>query len=400
MSTAKINPSQAASLALNTITNQIRLPSSMPAEHCQQAVAGLEPIVTANFAMVVDASNDQIDEFNALIDELEARDDELLAQAKVVAELRNQLVSAASQSDAEKAELVAKAEDLDGQLFELKRAAMTLQNKVEAAKVSARANEKELIELRAMDPASLKRRIKDKDKLLEEQRKAIAKHKSNEAAYRKDILDVEAKKAELIRSIRMQDEELDRRAAAIAELESYRHVKTIWFQHLNRTFYGADGVGWNVYVVDYGLKSKTSYLVNDLDWKIHAMRQDGGGCAVMISQWLNVVYPMPWGDKAPTEMTEAINGFMLEALEKSHAHLLPRAEWAKTVSIHELGLSARITNLLEAAGFLTLYKVMSHQGGQLNNIKGLGEKLVGQVVYACELAVKAWEGEQHTEVAA
>lgn len=178
-----------------------------------------------------------------------------------------------------------------------------------------------------------------------------------------------------------------------AELEQNRDVKATWYRYFNQTFYGEDGVGWNVYVVDHGLRSTMSYLVNDLNWKIHAMRQDGGGCVVMIGQWLNVVYAKPWGDKAPKEMTETINAFMLEVLEKSHPHLQARAEWAQTVSIHELGLSSRIINLLEGAELDTLYKVMSHQGGKLDNIKGLGEKLVGQVIYACELAVKAWEQE-------
>ena len=88
----------------------------------------------------------------------------------------------------------------------------------------------------------------------------------------------------------------------------------------------------------------------------------------MIGQWLNVVYAKPWGDKAPKEMTETINAFMLEVLAKSHPHLQARAEWAQTVSIHELGLSARIITLLEGAELDTLYKEMSHQGGKLDNV--------------------------------
>ena len=43
----KINPSQAASLALNTITSQIRLLADMPADSCKMAVAGLEPLTLA-----------------------------------------------------------------------------------------------------------------------------------------------------------------------------------------------------------------------------------------------------------------------------------------------------------------------------------------------------------------
>lgn len=389
----KINPSQAANMALNTITSQIRLLADMPAENCKMAVAGLEPIVNANFAMVMDACNEQVDEYNALIDIVEARDGELSTSEAARASLRDQLADAGRLADEQQAGLRLQFEELETQLFNTQREANSACSKLEASKVTVRQLERELKELKAMDPAGMKRRIKEKNDLLEQQRAAIAKHKSNEATYRKEVLGLELRLKEVISACNSQDAELNRRAEAIAELEQNRDVKAIWFRYFNQTFYGADGIGWNVYVVDHGLRSSLSYLVNDLNWKVHAMRQDGGGCAVMIGQWLNVVYPKPWGDKAPKEMTEAINAFMLEALEKSHPHLQARAEWAQTVSIHELGLSSRIINLLEGAELDTLYKVMSHQGGKLDNIKGFGEKLVGQVIYACELAVKVWEQE-------
>ncbi|MFB2830615.1 hypothetical protein ACE1BS_13550 [Aeromonas jandaei] len=72
--TTELNPSEATSLALNTITNQIRLLADMPAEHCKQAVAGLEPIVTANLTMISESANAHIDQFNYAISLLEDRD--------------------------------------------------------------------------------------------------------------------------------------------------------------------------------------------------------------------------------------------------------------------------------------------------------------------------------------
>lgn len=389
----KINPSQAANLALNTITSQIRLLADMPSDTCKMAVAGLEPIVNANFKMVVDACNEQVDEFNALIDELEKRDQELNISGAARASLRDQLADAGRLADEQQAGIRLQVEELESQLFNAQREANSVGSKLEASKVTVRQLEREIKAYKELDPVGMKNRIKEKDKTLEELRAAIAKHKSNEKSYRDQILGLEHRIKEMIGVANSQDAELSRRAEAIAELEQNRDVKATWYRYFNQTFYGDDGIGWNVYVVDHGLRSTMSYLVNDLNWKIHAMRQDGGGCVVMIGQWLNVVYAKPWGDKAPKEMTETINAFMLEVLEKSHPHLQARAEWAQTVSIHELGLSSRIINLLEGAELDTLYKVMSHQGGKLDNIKGLGEKLVGQVIYACELAVKAWEQE-------
>lgn len=137
------------------------------------------------------------------------------------------------------------------------------------------------------------------------------------------------------------------------------------------------------------------------------MKSDGSGCSVMLSQWMNPIYPTPFGAGAPDAMTRDIFAFMQEALEQSHPHLQPRAEWAKTVSIHECGLPPRTIKPLEEAGIDTLYKVLSNQGNKLNKVKGLGEKLVGQIVYASELKVKLWEEqfaasqqpEQHKEAA-
>jgi CBS domain containing-hemolysin-like protein len=79
----------------------------------------------------------------------------------------------------------------------------------------------------------------------------------------------------------------------------------------------------------------------------------------------------------------------------------------KVFYIHECGLPPRTIKPLEEAGIDTLYKVMSHQGNKLDKVKGIGQKLVGQIVYACELKVKLWEeqfaagqhAEQHKEAA-
>ena len=293
------------------------------------------------------------------------------------------------------------------ELYKAQRALNDVQTKYSALQYNARQLERQLADLNAMDPAGMKRRIKEKNELLEEQRTAIAKHKSNEAAYRAEVLKLERRISELLGAINEQDRELERRHTIIMELESARAAKLIWHKHLGKTYKGEDGTLWDVYMVDHGLKSNLPYLINDLNWKLHAMKSDGSGCSVMLSQWMNPIYPTPYGAGAPDEMTQDIFAFMQEALEQSHPHLQPRAEWAKTVSIHECGLPPRTIKPLEEAGIDTLYKVMSHQGNKLDKVKGIGEKLVGQIVYACELKVKLWEEqfaasrqpEQHKEAA-
>ncbi|MFQ2581928.1 hypothetical protein ACK30D_02065 [Aeromonas caviae] len=402
-----LNPSEATSLALNTLTSQISNILLMPDGPAKAAIVGFETLLNANLTMISEAANAHIDEFNTLIGELEGRDGELFTQTALVSELRQQVAEAEQRIVAARQEGAAGLEAMDAELYKLQRTLNDVQTKYSALQYSARQLERQLTDLNAMDPAGMKRRIKEKNELLEEQRTAIAKHKSNEAAYRAEVLKLERRISELLGVINDQDRELERRHTVIMELESARAAKLVWHKHLANTYKGEDGMLWNVYLVDHGLKSNLPYLINDLNWKLHAMKSDGSGCSVMLSQWMNPIYPTPYGAGVPDEMTRDIFAFMQEALEQSHPHLQPRTEWAKTVSIHECGLPPRTIKPLEEAGIDTLYKVMSHQGNKLDKVKGIGQKLVGQIVYACELKVKLWEEqfaaskqeEQHQEAA-
>lgn len=402
-----LNPSEATSLALNTLTSQIRNILLMPDGPAKAAIGSFETLLNANLTMISEAANAHIDEFNTLIGELEGRDGELLTQAALVSQLRQQVAEAEQRIAAARQEGAAELEAMADELYKAQRILNDVQTKYGALQYATRQLERQLADLNAMDPAGMKRRIKEKNELLEEQRTAIAKHKSNEASYRAEVLKLGRRISELLSAINEQDRELERRHTVIMELESARAAKLIWHKHLGKTYKGEDGTLWDVYMVDHGLKSNLPYLINDLSWKLHAMKSDGSGCSVMLSQWMNPIYPAPYGYGAPDAMTQDIFAFMQEALEQSHPHLQPRTEWAKTVSIHECGLPPRTIKPLEEAGIDTLYKVMSHQGNKLDKVKGIGAKLVGQIVYACELKVKLWEEqfaaskqeEQHQEAA-
>lgn len=402
-----LNPSEATSLALHTLTSQIRNILLMPDSPAKAAIGGFETLLTANLTMISEAANAHIDEFNTLIGELEGRDGELLTQAALVSELRQQVAEAEQRIVAARQESAAELEAKAGELYKAQRALNEIEAKFSALQFTSRQTDRQLADLKTMDPAGMKRRIKEKNDQLELQRTAIAKHKSNEAAYRAEVLKLERRIKDLLDVINEQDRELESRHGVIMELESCRDAKLVWFKHLAKTYKGEDGTLWNVYLVDHGLQSNLPYLINDLNWKLHAMKSDGSGCSVMLSQWMNPIYPTPYGAGAPDAMTQDIFAFMQEALEQSHPHLQPRTEWAKTVSIHECGLPPRTIKPLEEAGIDTLYKVMSHQGNKLDKVKGIGQKLVGQIVYACELKVKLWEEqfaaskqeEQHQEAA-
>ena len=149
---------------------------------------------------------------------------------------------------------------------------------------------------------------------------------------------------------------------------------------------------WNIYVVEGGIQSDKSYLLNDLDWKLHAMRSDATGCTVMLSEWLSPVFPGAVAQDIPMEAIRDIHSFMLDALAITHPQLQPRAEWAQTVHISEIGLNAKVQGLLEGAGITDLWKLMVNQSDKLLAIKGIGIKLADQIISAGHAAVR--QGEQ------
>ena len=89
-----LNPSEATSLAMNTLTSQIRNILLMPDGPAKAAIGSFETLLTANLTMISEAANAHINEFNVLVGELEARDSELLTQAILVSELRQQAAEA------------------------------------------------------------------------------------------------------------------------------------------------------------------------------------------------------------------------------------------------------------------------------------------------------------------
>ena len=395
----KIELSQAINLALNTITQQIRMLSDLPADSCKLAVAGLEPIVGANFSMVADAANEQADEMDGLITELESRDNEILKHLSARDTLQAQLDAALASVEAARAESQGRIEELETDIFNIQRTANSFEAKLGAANLTMRRVNAELTELKGMDPVGMKRRIKEKNDLLEKQRSAIAHYKSNEAAYRKDITKLETRLKEMINATVTQDEELANRQQIIDELVIAGDLEKLWGEHLRKHYNDESGQRWNIYLANHGIQTDKPYLLNDLNWKLMAMRQDGLGCIVLVSEWLTPIFPIgDIGREIPMAAINDIHAFMCDAVSKTHPMLMPRAEWAQTVSIHELHLPAKTIPLLEQEGIITLWKVLAYGTDKLGAIKGMGPKTVGQVLNACEMAVKAWEVDWNKQI--
>ncbi|MGL5948765.1 MAG: hypothetical protein ACRCYV_06900 [Aeromonas sp.] len=403
---SKLNPSEATGLAFNTLSSQIQNILCMPDAPAKAAIGGFAGLLEANMQMISEAANDQVDEFNALIDELEARDAALNStqqqltaaradQQRAQEALSQAQAQAAAQAEADCGLLQAEIERLESELLDANRDSAALGVKTSAANLAMRELDQKLKALMALNPESLKRRVKEKNDLLEAQRQVITKHKGQEARYRQELLEKERRMRDLLAAMELQAAELDRRNGIIAEQERAHAAKALWYQHLSNTYRDQDGALWNAYVCDHGIQATAPDIINDLDWKLHAMKSDGTGYTIMISQWLKPVYPAIV-DVLPDDLTDDLITFIHAALEVTHPYLSPRCDWAKGVSIYEIdGLPPRVLRSLEHAGLHSLFDIVSNQGGaRLASLKGVGEKTLAQMLYACQLQVTRWDAEQ------
>ncbi|MFB0774272.1 hypothetical protein [Aeromonas salmonicida] len=389
-----LNPSEATSLALHTLTSQIRNILLMPDGPAKAAIGSFETLLNANLTMISEAANAHIDEFNGLIDQLEARDGELLTQASLVSQLRQQVAEAEMRIAAAQEETTAKLEVAEAAVYAATRKADGAQASLNAANIQIRELERRIKAYKEMDPEGLKRKVTEQRKKLEERLAAITAGKNEISGYRRDNTKLSASVTELTAIISQQQADLDARQQIINDMALFKDVSLLWGKHLRKHYTDEKGVRWNIYVVEGGIQSDKSYLLNDLDWKLHAMRSDATGCTVMLSEWLSPVFPGAVAQDIPMEAIRDIHSFMLDALAITHPQLQPRAEWAQTVHISEIGLNAKVQGLLEGAGITDLWKLMVNQSDKLLAIKGIGIKLADQIISAGQAAVRQWEKDQ------
>ena len=389
-----LNPSEATSLALNTLTSQIRNILLMPDGPAKAAIGSFESLLNANLTMISEAANAHIDEFNTLIGELEGRDGELLTQAALVSQLRQQVAEAEQRIAAAQEETTAKLEVAEAAVYAATRKADGAQASLNAANIQIRELERRIKAYKEMDPEGLKRKVTEQRKKLEERLAAITAGKNEISGYRRDNTKLSASVTELTAIISQQQADLDARQQIINDMALFKDVSLLWGKHLRKHYTDEKGVRWNIYVVEGGIQSDKSYLLNDLDWKLHAMRSDATGCTVMLSEWLSPVFPGAVAQDIPMEAIRDIHSFMLDALAITHPQLQPRAEWAQTVHISEIGLNAKVQGLLEGAGITDLWKLMVNQSDKLLAIKGIGIKLADQIISAGQAAVRQWEKDQ------
>lgn len=91
MTEQRLEPGTAASLALNTLSSQINSIISFATGTTKEMAESLLTLLNSNMQMIVDASNEQVDEINSLIDAVEARDAELISVKQDATRLAKEL---------------------------------------------------------------------------------------------------------------------------------------------------------------------------------------------------------------------------------------------------------------------------------------------------------------------
>lgn len=389
-----LNPSEATSLALNTLTSQIRNIMLMPDGPAKAAIGSFESLLVANMSMIGEAANAHVDQFNGLIDELEARDAELDSQIALVRTLRQQVAEAEDRIIAANESAGVKVEEAERAVYAANRKADGANVSLNTARIQIRELSNSIKAYKAMDPEGLKRKVSEQRKKLDERLAAINAQKNEISGYRRENTRLSSSTDELTAIIKNLQADMDERQNVINDMATFKHISLLWGEHLRKHYPDDKGARWNIYVVEGGIQSDKRYLLNDLDWKLHAMRSDATGCTVMISEWLTPIFPGAIAKEIPMEAIRDIHSFMLDALATSHPHLQPRAEWAQTVHISEIGLNNHLVELLEDADINTLWKLMVNQSDKLLSIKGIGSKLADRIISAGQAVVRQWEKEQ------
>lgn len=387
----KMNASEALSRAHTTLASQIGMIMDMPPNSAKTAIGAFGTLLQANVQMVLECINSDIDDYDKLCDMAEKLDEELLQSQAKRNELLSQIASLKSEQEAEKAALLGQLEEAERAVQDAQNAAAKAEQQRIAANLAQRNAERELKQLKELDPVGLKNKLKAKNVRVDELVSETVALKNDVSHYRHQINQLNSRLTSALAAIDEQDAELLRRQEIINEQATYKHFELLWGEHLRKDYRDDSGALWWVYLLAQGANTNSQEFINDLPWKLHLMRADGSGCSIMISQWLIPILPaVPAADIAPMDAIKDMHHFIIDALQYSHPHLLARAEWAQELPISELGLTPKLTEALIAGGISNMWEAARRQPSALMQIKGVGHKGAEQIRNACTVKAAAW----------
>ena len=344
----QLTPGAAASRAINAIRQQM-----------QNALATLENQDTFLRESIEQAESVSVAEYNEAIERLEAQYVFTDQQKQEIELLKLEIHS-----------LKEKQADFEHSALDAQSKASKAEVRVIAEISRANEAERELKRLRELNPDRMARNIKDKNKLLDEQRKALTELRTTNISLKRQDADNQSKIEKLSKIIAEAD-------AEVQELRRQDKYRALYNLHLKKHFFADEdkekSFPFFAYVIPHGLQSLDEQLL-DLEWKIFVMSATGEGAAILMSEWIcPVLPPCVFARSVPKELIDAIMYFALDALAETHQPLIERATWSQSVSVRDV-VPAKQAEILEANNVITLHDIMIHQAFKLSKMKGIGDK--------------------------
>jgi hypothetical protein len=234
-----------------------------------------------------------------------------------------------------------------------------------------------------------KKRLTAKQKELDAAKAAQVDLRSQNLKLKTKSVSDDKKIAELVKTVEMAQANIDM-------LEGDNGIRGLADKYLKKNFHGTDtGDRWYCYVIPGGLSAYADYIL-ETDWTMFIVNQNGLGCTVMLTEWLEPVIPKAdFTLMIPSPLVEAIKAFTAEAMGDKFNHLFLRKDHFSGISVRELpGIQSKYLDCLEAANIKTVSDVMLTRTERLAMVKGLGQKTAHNVFTAAKHMVELWEKER------
>jgi len=358
----QINAGQAATLAHNTLASQINALLNLTSGSVKSQLESLSTMLDSNINMIIEASNAEINKYDALYDELINRDNELDLS-------RLQTIDANKRIE----EIQQDIDRIQISLVESEGNAAKAEINMLSEKSRANQLEKQVNELKQLDPVGTRDRIKRKQKENEELRTSNNQLQSANIKLRTENAQSAKKIAELCNVITEADAEINR-------YRMQEETQVIFDKHLKRVFkvsINNEEMPGFVYMLPNGLGSVDENLI-ETDFKVFILSATGEGVTVMFDKYLCPCSPRtPLTDGMPQELNNALTEFAVEALEKSMPEVIERYHWLNTISVTEF-LSEKQCELLLDSDIGTLKSVLFNIP-RLSNLPGIGKQTAKQI---------------------
>lgn len=378
MSTTQSTVASVLESALRPVRAQLDLAIEQTTGTAQRSIESAGVLLNQAQALCIEQHNAEVDEFNSLIDHHEALRSEVTTKKLQLTNLQEQLAEQI---------VIAKEAYASTEIARTRVKQLTSDNGRLA---------KENNDLKSLNPHALQKqiaRLKDdlkfKVQLLDQQKAEMRKARGTAADIKTSLAQAAHRNSVLEDTV----EELQSRLQNIDG-----DVAPVWYR-------ASDGSGIHFYFYTFGWRLSFGsddrdvqlQILQDIDWHIEVRTNTGIGVIVSVTEWCRPRYPTldVFKQAWPEELGSAICTRISELLERSHPHLVRRAEWAEGMPLSSLPqLKPQWLDLLNASGMHSLYAVTSLTPEELSEtVKGFGITTTRQVHSACMKMVKEWESE-------